>query len=303
VSQLELAVEINDLTKSFKEKKAVDDVSFSIKRGEIIAILGPNGAGKSTTMHMMLGLLNPTNGEAKLFGQTAKETKIRERIGVMLQEVSLMDGLKVKELLQMVRGYYPDPFSLEQLCRLTGLTNEDLNKRTEKLSGGQKRRVGFAMAVAGNPDLLFFDEPTVGMDISSRKVFWDTVKELASDGKTIIFSTHYLQEADDVAERIILFNKGKIAADGTPDDIKNQLLKRSVSFATKAQLPRELFLQYPSVSDVVFKDGRIIISTDDTDFILSKIFEKNLDAHDIFVDRGRLEEAFEQLTAEQKEAI
>jgi ABC-2 type transport system ATP-binding protein len=300
---LELAVEINGLTKKFKEKTAVDDVTFSIKRGEIVAILGPNGAGKSTTMLMMLGLLNSTNGEAKLFGASTKETKIRERLGVMLQEVSLMDGLKVKELLQMVRGYYPDPFSLEQLCRLTGLTEEDLNKRTEKLSGGQKRRVGFAMAVAGNPDLLFFDEPTVGMDISSRKVFWDTVKELADEGKTIIFSTHYLQEADDVAERIILFNKGKIVADGTPGEIKNQLLKRSVSFTTNVQLPKELFLQYPSVSDVVFKNGRMVIVTEDTDLILSKIFEKKLDAHDIFVDRGRLEEAFEQLTAEQKEAI
>ncbi|MFC4411727.1 ABC transporter ATP-binding protein [Chungangia koreensis] len=298
-----LAVEINGLTKKFKEKTAVDDVTFSIQRGEIVAILGPNGAGKSTTMLMMLGLLNPTKGEAKLFGSSTKETKIRERLGVMLQDVSLMDGLKVKELLQMVRGYYPDPFSLEQLCRLTGLKEEDLNKRTEKLSGGQKRRVGFAMAVAGNPDLLFFDEPTVGMDISSRRVFWDTVKELADDGKTIIFSTHYLQEADDVAQRIILFNKGKIVADGTPGEIKNQLLKRSVSFTTNAQLPKELFLQYPSVSDVVFKDGRMVIVTDDTDLILSKIFEKKIDARDIFVDRGRLEEAFEQLTAEQKEAI
>ena len=300
---MEQAVDIKGLTKSFKGKKAVDDVTFSINRGEIVAILGPNGAGKSTTIHMMLGLLNPTEGEAKLFGANTKETKIRERIGVMLQEVSLMDGLKVKELLQTIRGFYPDPFSLEQLCRLTGLSEEVLNKRTEKLSGGQKRKVGFAMAIAGNPDLLFFDEPTVGMDISSRKVFWDTVKELANDGKTILFSTHYLQEADDVAERIILFNKGKIAADGTPGEIKNQLLKRSVSFVTNAQLPKELFLQYPSVSDVVFKDGRMIVLTDDTDFILSKIFEKKLDAHDIFVDRGRLEEAFEQLTAEQKEAI
>lgn len=203
----------------------------------------------------------------------------------------------------MVSGYYPDSFSMEQLCRLTGLKEEELNKRTDKLSGGQKRRVGFAMAVAGNPDLLFFDEPTVGMDIQSRKVFWDTVKELAADGKTIIFSTHYLQEADDVADRIVLFNKGKIVADGTPEKIKDQLLKRSVSFTTKSQVPKELFLQYPSVSDVIVTGDRMVILTDDTDFILSKIFEKKIDAYDIFVDRGRLEEAFEQLTAEHKEAI
>lgn len=300
---MENVVEIKELSKVFKDKKAVDNVSFSIEKGEIVAILGPNGAGKSTTMLMMLGLLNPTNGEVKLFNENAKETKVREKIGAMLQEVSLMDGLKVKEIIRLFRSYYPNPLPLEQLINLTGLTGEDLNKRTEKLSGGQKRRVGFALALAGNPDLLFFDEPTVGMDISARKVFWDTVKELAEKGKTIIFSTHYLQEADDIADRIILFNKGAVVADGTPAAIKGNLLKQSVSFKATSVFPKERFLLFPHVSDVYEKSGRTFVVTDNTDFVIAKIFEDHLEVHDIAIEKGRLEEAFEQLTVEQKEAI
>ena len=300
---MEYAAEIKQLTKVFKGKKAVDDVSFSIKRGEIVAILGPNGAGKSTTMLLMLGLLHPTKGESKLFNADAEEKKVRERIGVMLQEVSLMDGLKVKEIIHLFRSYYPNPLSIDKLISLTGLSDEDLNKRTEKLSGGQKRRVGFALALVGDPDLLFFDEPTVGMDISARKVFWETVKELADKGKTIIFSTHYLQEADDVAERIILFNKGKIVADGKPEDLKGSLLKQLVSFVVDRPFSTEIFLRLPQVSDVYVLNGRTFIVTSDTDIVLSKIFAEQLVVHDIAIEKGRLEEAFEQLTVEPQEAM
>lgn len=300
---MEFAVEIKQLTKVFKNKKAVDDVSFSIKPGEIVAILGPNGAGKSTTMLMMLGLLNPTFGGVKIFNANAQEKEIREKIGVMLQEVSLMDGLKVKEIIHLFRSYYPNPLSIDKLIRLTGLGEEDLNKQTEKLSGGQKRRVGFALALAGDPDLLFFDEPTVGMDIAARKVFWSTVRELADKGKTIIFSTHYLQEADDIAGRIILFDKGKVIADGKPEDLKVNLLKQSVSFVVDGSFSKEAFLQLPQVSDVYVKSSRMFIVTSDTDLILSKIFTDQLDVHDIAIEKGRLEEAFEQLTLGQKEAL
>lgn len=300
---MEYAAEIKQLTKVFKGKKAVDDVSFSIKLGEIVAILGPNGAGKSTTMLLMLGLLHPTKGESKLFNADAEEKKVRERIGVMLQEVSLMDGLKVKEIIHLFRSYYPNPLSIDKLISLTGLSDEDLNKRTEKLSGGQKRRVGFALALVGDPDLLFFDEPTVGMDISARKVFWETVKELADKGKTIIFSTHYLQEADDVAERIILFNKGKIVADGKPEDLKGSLLKQLVSFVVDRPFSTEIFLRLPQVSDVYVLNGRTFIVTSDTDIVLSKIFAEQLVVHDIAIEKGRLEEAFEQLTVEPQEAM
>ncbi|MCR2822526.1 ABC transporter ATP-binding protein [Lederbergia panacisoli] len=300
---MESVVEITGLTKTFKNKNAVSDVSFSIKRGEVVAILGPNGAGKTTTMLMMLGLLSPSKGGVKLFGKDAKSKSIREKIGVMLQEVSIMDGLKVKEIISLIRQYYPNPYSLDHLIQITGLNQDDLKKRTEKLSGGQKRRVGFALALAGNPDLLFFDEPTVGMDISARKIFWQTVKELANQGKTILFSTHYLQEADDIADRILLFNEGRIIADGKPEEIKKRLSKQSVSFIADHAIPKKMFLELSFVSDMYEKDGRIYIMTEDTDLVLARIFELKLIVKDIRVENGRLEEAFEQLTGDHKEVI
>lgn len=300
---MDKAVEIKQLTKVFKNKKAVDGVSFTINKGEVTAILGPNGAGKTTTMLMMLGLLKPTEGEALLFSNNPNEQKVREKLGVMLQEVSLMDGLKVKELIQLFRSYYPTPMKMNELTALTGLSENDLQKRTEKLSGGQKRRVAFALALAGNPDLLFFDEPTVGMDITSRKLFWETVRGFARQGKTIIFTTHYLQEADDYADRIILFNEGKVAADGTPDEMKKKLTKQFVSFIAPDEMSTDLFLQLPFVSDVYEEEGRTYIISEDTDSVLYMIFEENLYVKDIRVEKGRLDEAFEQLTVEQKEAI
>ena len=298
---MESIVEIKKLTKKFKQEKAVDNASFSIQKGEIVAILGPNGAGKTTTMSMMLGLLHPTEGEALLFGMDPRERAVREKIGVMLQEVSLMDTIKVREIIQLFRSYYPNPLSMEELIRLTGLKKEELNKRTEKLSGGQKRRVGFALALAGNPDLLFFDEPTVGMDITARKLFWDTINELAAAGKTIIFSTHYLQEADDISDRIILFHEGKVIADAEPDLIKKQLTKQSVSFITEQSISEKMFLQEAFVTDVFKKDERVHIITDDTDAVLQTIFTSNLNVSDIRVEKGRLDDAFSQLVDTEKD--
>lgn len=295
---MEAIVDIKNLTKEFKGKKAVEDVSFSIRPGEVVAILGPNGAGKSTSILMMLGLLNPTSGEVMLFNQQPQHQKVRERIGVMLQQVSLMDALKVKEVLALFRSYYPNPLSMEEMIRLTGLEASELNKRTEKLSGGQKRRVSFALAMAGNPDLVFFDEPTVGMDSTSRREFWARVQQHASEGKTILFSTHYLQEADDVATRILLFNEGKLIADGSPSTIKQQLLKKTVSFNAEF-FPKEQFLTMNHVSEVTEEKGRIIIQTEDTDRVLASLFAEGIQVSDIAIDKGRLEDAFEQLTVEQ----
>ncbi|WP_339165234.1 ABC transporter ATP-binding protein [Siminovitchia sp. FSL W7-1587] len=300
---LSTIVEVDGLVKEFNEKRAVNGVSFTIQKGEVVAILGPNGAGKTTTLLMLLGLLRPTEGKAAIFHKDPKSKAVRERIGVMLQEVSLMDGLKAKELIKLFRGYYPTPPPMNHLIQLTGLEKGDLEKRTEKLSGGQKRRVAFALALAGNPDLLFFDEPTVGMDTSSRRIFWETVKELAREGKTIIFTTHYLQEADDYAERMILFKDGHIIADGKTAEIKKKMTKQSVSFVAGEDISKERFLKLSFVTEVTEKEGRMHIVTDDTDSVLSMIYKENLHVKDIRVEKGRLEEAFEQLTKSQGEAV
>lgn len=296
---METIVDIQNLSKEFKGKKAVEDVSFSIQSGEVVAILGPNGAGKSTTILMMLGLLHPTSGQVSLFNQPPQSQQVRERIGVMLQQVSLMDALKVKEVLTLFRTYYPNPLTMEELIQLTGLQESDLNKRTEKLSGGQKRRVSFALAMAGNPDLVFFDEPTVGMDSTARKEFWDRVRQLADTGKTVLFSTHYLQEADDVATRILLFNEGKLVADGCPSTIKQSMLKKTVSFQANENFPKEQFLAMNYITDVYEEKGRIVIQTEDTDRVLSLLITEKWAVSDISINKGRLEDAFEQLTVEQ----
>lgn len=293
---------LHNVTKTFKNKKAVDQVSFEIHKGEAVAILGPNGAGKTTTIMMMLGLLEPSSGDVKLFNQHPKERKVRDKIGAMLQEVSVIDALKVREIIQLFRSYYSDPMPFKELTVLTGLVEEDLKKRAEKLSGGQKRRLSFALAMAGNPDLLFFDEPTVGMDITSRKLFWDTIKQLKEKGKTVVFTTHYMQEAEDGADRIILFNDGKIIENGTPLELKTKLSKQSVSFLANDNISTEKLLELPAVSDVTRHAERTFLITDDTDLVLAALFEKKLDISGIQIEQGRLDEVFEQLT-KKREAI
>ena len=295
-------VNVNQVSIAFQVKHAVKEASFSINKGEIVAILGPNGAGKTTTISMMLGLLKPTSGEVRLFNQNPDDKSVREKLGIMLQEVSVMQGLKVRELLDLVRQYYPKPLSLEEVIALTGLTENDLKTRAEKLSGGQKRRVSFALALSGNPELIILDEPTVGMDISSRNRFWKTIQMLSKKGKTIIFTTHYLQEADDVAERIILFNKGSIIADGTPIEIKARLTKQFVSFHTTSGSINKLY-GHSVITAIFEKNDRVYVQTDDTDAVLALLFSENIGAHNIQIERGKLEEAFEQLTTEHKEVI
>ncbi|MGG6313335.1 ABC transporter ATP-binding protein [Paenibacillus macerans] len=300
---MEPIIEMNGVSKSFKDKKAVDDISFRIPKGTITAILGPNGAGKTTAILMLLGLLDPSAGSVKLFGHAPKDRTVREKTGAMLQEVSVMDRLKVREVLELIRSYYPHPMELAELARLTGLSPGDLNRYAEKLSGGQKRSLGFALALAGNPELVFFDEPTVGLDITARRRFWDSVRHLADQGKTIVFTTHYLQEADDIADRILLFNRGSLVADGTPEAIKARIVKRSVSFRLDRDDPelRSKLLGLPPVAECFDKDGRIHVTTEDTDAALAALFTAGVPVRDVRIDQGRLDEAFEQLTANHEE--
>ncbi|OAB27131.1 ABC transporter ATP-binding protein [Paenibacillus macquariensis subsp. defensor] len=293
---MDTIVEMKHVTKQFGNKKAVDDVSFLIEKGSIVAILGPNGAGKTTVISMLLGLIKPTQGIVQVMGKDPRDIEVRQRIGAMLQEVSVMDALKVHELIDLIRSYYPRPLDIDQLNPLTGLQDKDLNRYANKLSGGQKRRLGFALALAGNPDLIFLDEPTVGLDVTARRVFWDQVRTLTTQGKTILFTTHYLPEAEDYADRVILFDQGVIIADGTPDAIKSKLTLSSVSFKSDDSNLHDILHKLPNVSDVYEKDGRIYTVTEDTDGMLASIFENKFAVRDIRVEHGRLDDAFEQLT-------
>ncbi|MGM8215973.1 ABC transporter ATP-binding protein [Bacillaceae bacterium W0354] len=300
---MEELVQLEGVSKIFGKTTAVNDVSFSIEKGSTVAILGPNGAGKTTTVSMMLGLLEPSQGEIKVFGKSPKELDVRNRIGAMLQEVSVVDKLRVREIIDMVRSYYSSPLSLEELISITGLTDDELKKWANKLSGGQKRRVGFALALAGDPDLLFLDEPTVGLDITARRIFWEKIQTLKKQGKTIIFTTHYLQEADDFSDRIILFNNGEIIADGKPAEIKHKIATRSVSFETNDHNVIDQLNSFNEVIKCFEKEGRIYVITGDTDAVLALIFQHNIDARNIFIEQGRLEEAFEHLTSTHQEVV
>lgn len=297
------AVSVSNVTKQFQQKTAVNNISFSIKKGEIAAILGPNGAGKTTVISMILGLLKPSEGDIKLFNRVPDDQQVREKIGVMLQEVSVMPGLKVYEILELFRSYYPNPLSMKELVSLTALTKEDLKTRAEKLSGGQKRRLSFALALAGNPELLIFDEPTVGMDTSSRHRFWQTIHGLADQGKTIIFSTHYLQEADDAARRILFFADGRLVADDSPMQIRSRIQKQSVSFTLHSDESLEKLSRHPIVERVIQKQQRTIIQTSNTDKVLALIFQENIQACDIRIEQGTLDEAFRQLADGNREAM
>lgn len=294
---MDTIVEVTHVTKLYGTKKAVNGVSFSIERGSIVAILGPNGAGKTTVLSMLLGLIKPNQGTVRVLGKDPRDIEVRKKIGAMLQEVSVMDGLKVHELITLIRSYYPNPFDLDQLTPLTGLKKEDLNRFANKLSGGQKRRLGFALALTGNPDLIFLDEPTVGLDVTARRLFWDQVRTLTKQGKTIVFTTHYLPEAEDCADRVILFDQGVIIADGTPDNIKSRLTKSSVSFKSDDPHLSKVLLKLPHVTDVYEKEGRIYSVTEDTDRMLASIFEHKFAVRNIRIEHGRLDDAFEQLTS------
>ncbi|WP_243896130.1 ABC transporter ATP-binding protein [Paenibacillus sp. F411] len=301
-----VAVAIHNVSKQFGSKRAVDGVSFTLQQGSITTILGPNGAGKTTILSMMLGLLEPDAGTVEVLGGSPKDLKVRRRVGAMLQEVSVMDSLKAGEILELIRGYYPKPMEMAEVMQLTGLNQEDLSKRATKMSGGQKRKLSFALALAGNPDLLFFDEPTVGLDTTARRLFWSTIRSLAAQGKSILFTTHYLQEADDNADRIVLFKDGRIAADGSPAEIKAKLSRKSLSFQCCSGTAANIIARLEAVPDVTGlqqEQGRLHVYTNNTDLVLSIIFKEELPVHDIQMDQGSLDEAFEQLTARKEEVV
>ena len=199
---------------------ALDDLSLSLRRGEIVALLGPNGAGKSTAVKLMMGLSSPTSGNVGIFGADPRQTSTRLRTGVMLQVGKAPEMLRVREQVNIVRGYYTNPMPYADIIRAAGL--EGIEARMfGQLSGGQKQRVLFALALAGDPDLIFLDEPTVGLDIEARRGMWAQIRSLASRGKTVLLTTHYLEEADALAHRIVVISKGRVVCEGTPAEVKS----------------------------------------------------------------------------------
>jgi ABC-2 type transport system ATP-binding protein len=293
-------IRLDGLVKSFPSPngpiRAVRGIDVSIAAGETVALLGPNGAGKSTTIDMMLGLSKPDGGSVSVFGRPPREAVDAGAVGAMLQTGQLIRDLSVRELVAMMAGLYPHPMDVDEVLDLTGL--KDISgQRTQKLSGGQTQRVRFAVAIVCNPDLLVLDEPTVAMDVEGRREFWSIMREFASRGKTVLFATHYLEEADANADRAILMAHGRIVADGPTTEIKARVGRRTLR-ATLPGIDSAELAELPGVASADRHGDAVILSCTDSDQTIRALLAHHPEAKDIEIVGAGLEAAFLELTGE-----
>jgi ABC-2 type transport system ATP-binding protein len=288
-------IEARNITKRFGPVHALNGIDVMVEAGEIVGFLGPNGAGKTTAISVMLGLRKPTSGTTRLFGLAPDDRRARERTGVMLQESGVPFSLRVEEVLQLFQSYYPFTLPTEEILRRADLTAKRRSLIAD-LSGGQKQRLYFALALAGDPDLLFLDEPTVGMDVETRVAFWEQVREFAALGKTILFSTHYLEEADALASRIVVINQGRIVAEGAPYEIKRLVPNTIVRLRTNLPLDQAQLL--PGVQHVAADNKHLAVSTSEPEAFLRALFRADWQVADLTVQGADLETAFRALTEE-----
>jgi ABC-2 type transport system ATP-binding protein len=277
----------------------VRGVDIEIEMGETVALLGPNGAGKSTTIDMMLGLLTPDDGSVSLFGRSPADAVAAGAVGAMLQTGSLIRDLSVRELVTMMASLYPKPLAVEEVLELTG-ASEFASQRTQKLSGGQTQRARSAVALVSNPELLVLDEPTVAMDVEGRHAFWRTMREFATRGKTILFATHYLEEADAYADRAVLMARGKVVADGPTNEIKAMVGTRTIR-ATLPGADLDALAALPGVSGVDRRGEAVMLTCADSDQTIRALLGEYPAARDIEIIAAGLEEAFLTLTGDPAE--
>ncbi|MEV5409935.1 ABC transporter ATP-binding protein [Thermopolyspora sp. NPDC052614] len=293
-SATEPALELRGLRKSFGEVRAVDGIDLRIGVGEVVALLGPNGAGKTTTLDMLLGLGTPDAGEIRVLGGTIHDAIRRGRIGAMLQEGELLPGATVRELITTMSALQPKPMPLAEVIEYAELGGL-LSRRTDKLSGGETQRVRFALALLGDPELLVLDEPTAAMDVTARRSFWATIRRLAKAGRTILFSTHYLEEADTIADRIVLLAAGRIAADGPTTEIRAAAAARVVRFTLPGADRDELAL-LPGADGVEVHGTAVTMRSADSDTLLRALLDRYADARDVEVATAPLADAVLTLT-------
>jgi ABC-2 type transport system ATP-binding protein len=287
------AAQLIDATKKYGSVEALKGVSLDIELGDVVAMLGPNGAGKTTSISLLLGLRKPTSGKALLFGLDPTNVSARSRVGVMLQESGVPQMLKVSEIVDLFRSYYPSPLPRERAIAMAGL-EEKANSLVKELSGGQRQRLYFALAVCGNPDVLFLDEPTVGMDVEGRRSFIERIAEFAHMGKTVVLTTHYLEEADQLARRVIVIDRGVVIADAPPAEIKSKVAGKRVRFVAPAV--DEKVLQGLPVSAVTIKDGLVQLLTNQPEAVLRALFQRGVEVSELEVSGADLEDAFIALT-------
>ena len=295
------AVRLTDLHKSFGDVTAVDGVDLTISPGEVVALLGPNGAGKTTTIDMILGLSRPTSGDARVFGMSPRQAVDRGLVAAVMQTAGLLPDITVRETVQLTASLFSHRIDAEEAMRRAGVT-DFASRIVKKCSGGQQQRLRFAMALVSDPALLILDEPTTGMDVEGRRSFWEAIHADAEHGRTIVFATHYLQEADAFADRIVLMRHGRIIADGTAAEIRASVSGRSLR-ATLTCAPERLrgalaeLQTREQVHDVEILGNTLTLSSTDTDAVAALLLSNHL-AKDLEITSRGLEDAFVALTSD-----
>src|ERR1017187_346312 len=284
---------------------ALDNLSLTLRRGEIVALLGPNGAGKSTAVKLMMGLSTPTGGSVRIFGGDPRQTATRLRTGVMLQVGRAPEMLRVSEHINIFRGYYPNPMAYTDIVRAAGLEGVE-GRMFGQLSGGQKQRMLFALSLAGDPDLIFLDEPTAGLDVEARRGMWVQIRSLAERGKTVLLTTHYLEEADALAHRIIVINKGRMVCEGTPAEVKslgsgtsgNSTSRSLKIIRCSTSLSTSTLLAIMGVTSAATNGPLTSITSTQAEATLREMLALDQNLHSLEVQSPALEDAFLALTAE-----
>ncbi len=286
---------LHSVSKRYGPTVALDNLSLRLDPGEVVALLGPNGAGKTTAVRLLLGLISPSSGGVRVLGRDPRESDARTRIGAMLQVARVPEMLRVREHIDLFRSYYPHPLPVKEVVRIAKL--EGLEDRMfGKLSGGQKQRVLFALALCGNPDLVFLDEPTTGMDIESRRGLWDQVRALAAARKTVLLTTHYLEEADMLATRVVVINRGKFVCEGTPSEIRRRVSGRRIRCVT--DLDPEFLRGLATVTDVKQDREALIITAEDAEHVTREMLLRDRNLHGLEISSAALEDAFLALTSQ-----
>src|SRR5918996_6221124 len=293
----EAVVEFDDITRRYKDVTALDGLTYRIRRGETVALLGPNGAGKTTAAEVILGLQRPDRGAVRVYGGAPAEAISGGRVGAMLQDADLPQGVTPAELIELIRGLYPNPLSLEDVLQLSDLEGV-AGRKVERLSGGQRQRVRLALALAGDPELLVLDEPTAALDVAARRGFWDRVRASAGLGRTVLFATHRLEEADQVADRVLVLVDGRLVADGTPNQMKAAAVGRSVVSFIADGLSAEVVGRLPAVESVEAGGKRVTLHTTDPDLTVRALLQQAPHIEDLQISSAGLEQAFLSLTSE-----
>ena len=292
-----LAVDLSGVTKKFGEVTAVDGIDLTIGRGEVVAFLGPNGAGKTSTIDMILGLSHPTSGTVEVFGMSPREAIARGGVAAVMQTGGLLKDLTVRETVVYTANLFAESRNVDDVLAEAGIT-AIANRKVAKCSGGEQQRLRFAMALLSDPELLILDEPTTGMDVEGRRSFWSSIRQDADRGRTVLFATHYLEEADQYADRIVLISKGRIVADGTGAEIKSLASGRTVRATWPAADTAQL-TTIPGVDHVEMRGESLIVHANDSDAV-ARFLLTQTPARDLEITARALEDAFVTLTGGQK---